>query len=210
MNKENERVCVDYVDQSERYWFTTEDREKSLKKPQFFSLYRSRVEELKPRILKNAKKLLGKHLPELSLLTLGRKHRFIDVFAGENSKYTPLSELKVDKPALVIGVVVKKCVKRPSVFTEFKEPDCEDEEVLWALEKKEAAEEAKAEGVAECIESVCSVEDTLELEDDKQRIPLSGEDVDKVGSLTVFQLWLQFLGIFEKCSIDKVIFRMLS
>ncbi|CAI2351724.1 unnamed protein product [Caenorhabditis sp. 36 PRJEB53466] len=84
---------LEYKNVSEKYVLSEQDKKGAFAR-QYFEVYEARVKELKPRILKNAERILG-------------KGKF---------KYTPLSDAQQDEEVLVIGVTVKRIAARPSIL----------------------------------------------------------------------------------------------
>ncbi|CAD5225168.1 unnamed protein product [Bursaphelenchus xylophilus] len=156
MSQENQRIKVPFEHRFDQFYYEEEDRQADLQNRQYFRYYDSRVQALKGRILARAREEVDKSI-----------------------KITPLSKLVPNRPALICGVTIKRCKNRPSVFDEFKKQDFDDEDELWDLEDAEEEAELNAENPYARVETLCSSADTLEIEDDKQRLPLVGADINK-------------------------------
>uniref|UniRef100_A0A1I7T521 DNA_pol_D_N domain-containing protein n=1 Tax=Caenorhabditis tropicalis TaxID=1561998 RepID=A0A1I7T521_9PELO len=84
---------LEYKNYSSRYELTEKDTKGAFMR-QYFEIYEARVKELKPRILENAERDIG-------------KGKF---------KHIPLSEAKQDEEIFVVGVIVKRIEARPSIL----------------------------------------------------------------------------------------------
>ncbi|CAD5218929.1 unnamed protein product [Bursaphelenchus okinawaensis] len=155
MSQENKRIEVSFEHAHDQFWWTVQDKE-SLNNRQYFRLYNNRVRVLKQKILETAREVIDKDV-----------------------SFTSLSDVKPNTPVLICGVTIKKCKNMVSVMEEFKKPQCEDEDELWEQEDAEEEAELNAENPFAKVTSLCCPQDSVELEDDKQRIPLTGPEINK-------------------------------
>ncbi|UMM28708.1 hypothetical protein L5515_011428 [Caenorhabditis briggsae] len=84
---------LNYKNVSDRYVLTEEDKKGAFAR-QYFEIYEARVKELKPRILDNAERVIG-------------KGKF---------KHVLLSDAKQDEEIFITGVIVKRVLARPSIL----------------------------------------------------------------------------------------------
>jgi len=179
--KENLRVMPKYKNTSEKYRLSSNDYQINLYYRQYFLVYRTRLNLLRQRLLDQANRELGHDVEPLEL-----------------------DKLAHGKKSLIIGVLIKKSKKRPSVLTEFELPNFrrESEEV--------DGEDEEMEDKITIYDSVCSVEDKIELEYSKQRITLCGE-IDKDDYVTGYVVGLYGSRTSDDLfSVDKVIYPELA
>jgi hypothetical protein len=105
-----------------------------------------------------------------------------------------LDKLIQGRNSLIIGVIIKKSKQRPSVLTEFELPNFrrESEEV--------DGEDQEMEDKITLYDSVCSVEDKIELEYMKQRMTLCG-NIDKNDFVTGY-----VIGLYGKKTPDEMFY----
>uniref|UniRef100_A0A8R1EQL1 DNA_pol_D_N domain-containing protein n=1 Tax=Caenorhabditis japonica TaxID=281687 RepID=A0A8R1EQL1_CAEJA len=126
---------LDYKNLSEKYVLTDADRKGAYSR-QYFEAYEARVAELKPRILRNAEKILG-------------KGKF---------KLCSLSDAQQDEEVFVIGVIVKRIAARPSILKSLLSED------KVAYEDYENEELKRYEGSSEDRIELESDKQTVKLE----------------------------------------------
>ncbi|KAK6747529.1 hypothetical protein RB195_000620 [Necator americanus] len=96
---QSERIDLNYMNRCKKYLLTPQDKQDAFER-QYYHVYATRLEALKPRIMEGGKNMLGSDI-----------------------EYKQLEDLEMYEKAFVIGTIEKRISKRPGVLKEIAEEE---------------------------------------------------------------------------------------